>query len=268
MLVIGSSDTSGITMADRAVAWPNLVGVELAEAVGETVEVEDLPLVPAGPKAVPRVVAAVEKHHPDLVVFSFGAYHFAVATVGNRVRRRYGARAYRLFRKLEVRFESKTESKTGRSARTNSAGRWLARHVIGAEALSTREEVTAVELDIMRLLSQREHLTVVILYAPPLGESLSRENKNANATLVEHRAEMNGHGRSFHFLIADCVPGFAAANAEGALRHSDGVHKGPAGHRIQADSIMKALMEAPSPYARTPTTRSPSELEANPPLTP
>ncbi|MGE0600389.1 MAG: hypothetical protein AB7J35_14655 [Dehalococcoidia bacterium] len=255
MLVIGSSDTSGITLANPGDAWPNLVAAELSEVIGETVEVENLPLVPSGPKALPRVEKAIEKHDPDLVVFSFGAYHFVVATVGNRVRRRYGDRVYKFFRKLEVRFESKTENKRGGPARLNRTGRWLARHIIGAEPLSTREEVTSVELDIMRALSQRENLTVVILYAPPLGEALSRENHNANAILDEHREEMNAHGRSFHFLIANCVPGFDAMRAD--LRHSDGVHKGPEGHRIQATSIMKALLDAPSPYARSANLEAP-----------
>ncbi len=63
---------------------------------------------------------------------------------------------------------------------------------------------------------------------------------------------MTALGRSHHFLIADVMPGFAAATG-GALRHSDGVHKGPAGHRIQADALMAALLAPPSPSAPAPT---------------
>ncbi len=248
MLVIGSSDTTGITLADPSLAWPNAVGTQLSKTLGEPVDVANVPVVPVGPKAVPRVEAALEKHQPDLVVFSFGAYHFIVGTVGNRVRRRYGERVYRLFRKLEVRFESKTENKDGGPARWNRAGRWIARHTIGTEPLSTREEVIRIETDIMRLLSQRENLTVVIMLAPPLAESLSRENKGANDRLDIHRDEMNAFARGLHFLIADCIPGFAAAAAQDRLRHSDGVHKGPAGHVIQTEAIMKALLEPPSPF--------------------
>ncbi len=249
MLVIGSSDTTGSSLGDPSQAWPQLVGRELGAVVDEPVDVVNLPVVPVGPKAVPRVQDALQKNPPDLVVFSFGAYHFIVATVGQRVRRRYGERAYRLFRKVEIRFERKTASAEGAPARMNHMGRWLARRIIGAEPLSTEEEVTGIQLEIMRQLAQREGLTVVVLYAPPLATSIDRENKNANKRLAEHREYMTGAGRDHHFLVADCVPGFEAANEQGPLRHSDGVHKSASGHRIQADAIMSVLLSPPSPFA-------------------
>lgn len=249
MLVIGSSDTAGSSLPDPAVAWPSTVGLELEQLLGEPVEVIDLPVFHQGPKAVPRVVNALDRHQPDLVVFAFGAYAFIVGTVGQRVRRRYGERAYRLFRRIEVRFEGRTANAEGRPARLNHAGRWLARHIIGAEAPATREEVTAIQSEILRELARREGTTLVMLFAPPLGASVERENRGANRKLDEHRQRMTALGRAHHFLIADCVPGFAAATA--GLRHSDGVHKGAAGHRIQADAVMAALLAPPSPYALT-----------------
>jgi len=252
MLVIGSSDTAGTSLPDPSVAWPNLVARELGEAIGEAVEVIDLPVFHQGPKAVPRVTGALDRHQPDLVVFAFGAYAFIVGTVGHRVRRRYGERVYRLFRRLETRFEGQTANVEGKPARLNHAGRWLARRIIGAEAPATREEVTAIQSEIMRELARREGLTVAMLFAPPVAPAVDRENRGANRKLAEHRSRMTALGRSHHFLIADVMPGFAAATG-GALRHSDGVHKGPAGHRIQADALMAALLAPPSPYAPTPT---------------
>jgi lysophospholipase L1-like esterase len=249
LLVIGDSDTSGVTLANPSDAWPIRVGALLSPLIGQPLEVANLSLVPVGPKAVPRVEAALEKHQPDLVVFTFGSYHFGVSTVGNRVRRRYGARAYRLFRRLEVRFESKTASRSGRKAGANRTGRWLARRIIGAEPLSTKDEVTGIQLEIMRILSQREHLTVVIMVAPPVEDSLSRDNNNANAVLEEHRERMNAAGRALHFIIADPVHAFAEARANAPTHHSDGVHRGPEGHRIQTEVIMKAFLEAPSPLS-------------------
>jgi len=232
MLVIGSSDTSGGSLPDPSQAWPWIVGRELGAATGDPIEVMDLSVVPVGPKAVPRVEDALQKHQPDLVVYSFGAFHFIIATVGQRVRRRYGERLYRRFRALETRFEGRTAKKDGGPARLNHAGRWLARRIIGAEPLSTREEVTGIQLEIMRQLARREGLIVVVLFAPPVGPNVERENKGANQRL------------------ADCLPGFAAAAAQESLRHSDGVHKGAAGHRIQADAVMAALLNRPSPLAR------------------
>jgi hypothetical protein len=248
LLVIGSSDTGGSTLPDPSQAWPFLVAAEIEPIIGEPLDVTDLPLVPAGPKAVPRVEAALAKAEPDIVVFAFGGYHFLVGTVGLRVRRRYGERAYRLFRRLELRFEGMTADAHGGRARLNRAGRRLARIVIGAEPLATEEEVTSIELEIMRQLSQREGTIVVIMYAPPLADGVDRENKGANRRLAVHRDFMNAAARRHHFLIADCIPGFAAA-ATSPLRHSDGVHKNAAGHRIQADAIMAALLSEPSPLA-------------------
>ncbi|MCC6387876.1 MAG: hypothetical protein IT302_10890 [Dehalococcoidia bacterium] len=254
MLVIGSSDTAGTSLPDPTVAWPAAVGRELGQAAGEPVEVIDLPVFHQGPKAVPRVVNALDRHQPDLVIFAFGAYAFIVGTVGQRVRRRYGERAHRLFRRIEVRFEGKTANAEGRPARLNHAGRWLARRVIGAEPTATREEVTAIQTEIMRELARREGVTVVVLFAPPVAASVDRENRGANRKLAEHRDRMTALGRAHRFLIADCLPGFAAATA--GLRHSDGVHKGAAGHRIQADAVMAALLTPPSPYAPTPAAET------------
>lgn len=250
MLVIGSSDTSGLGLPDRSQAWPQIVGREAGAVIGEPIEVIDLPMVHVGPKAVPRVEAALQKHQPDLVIFSFGPYHFIVATVGQRIRRRYGERVYSLFRALETRFERRTANAHGRPARINHAGRKLARGLIGAEPLSTREEVTRIQTEVMRVLARREGLPVVVLHAPPVGPNVERENKGANKLLAEHREHMNSVGRSHRFLIADCFPGFEAAHARDSLRHSDGVHKGPTGHRIQADAVITALFSPPSPFAR------------------
>ncbi len=254
LLVIGSSDTSGSSLADPSQAWPWLVADRLSNITGEAVDVVNLPVVPVGPKAVPRVEKALAENQPDLVVFSFGAYHFIVATVGQRVRRRYGERAYRAFRKLELLFERRT-ARLDSPSRLNYAGRWLARRVIGAEPMSTRDEVTAIHLEIMRQLAQREGVIVVIQLAPPLGESLERENRGANQKLAEYRTYMNGVGRNHHFLIADCVPGFESARGS---RHSDGVHKSASGHLIQADAVMSALLNPPSPLAASPRKAEPA----------
>jgi hypothetical protein len=236
-------------LPDPSQAWPWVVGRELSAAIGDDVDVVDVPVAPVGPGAVPRAVNALDENKPDIAVFAFGGYHFIVSTVGERVRRRYGKRAYRLFRKIELLFEDRTANAEGRPARLNRFGRWLARKVIGAEPYASEEEATGIQLEIMRQMAQREGLISVMMFAPPLGESIERDNPGANARLAKYRKDMTEVARGYRFLIADCLPGFEEAAKRGGLRTSDGVHKGAAGHRIQADAIMKALIEAPSPLA-------------------
>ncbi len=251
VLVIGSSDTGGASLADPSLAYPILVGNELSAVLGEPVEVVNLPVVHVGPKAVPRVVKALDEHAPEIVIFGYGPFSYVVGTVGQRVRRRYGARAYRLFHKLEVRFERATGGPEGeKPARVNHRGRWLARRIIGAEPPATKEEVTGIQVEMLRQLSQREGLIVVMMHAPDLPDSVVRENKKANVLLREHRIYMTGVGLSHHFLIADVAADFRNATSREALSTSDGVHKSATGHRIQADALLKTILSAPSPLAR------------------
>lgn len=254
LLVIGSSDTGGGSLADPALAYPRLVGQELGAAIGEAIEVVNLPVVHVGPKAVPRVVDALGKHQPDIVIFGYGAYAFIIATVANRVRRRYGERAYRFYHKIERRFETATASPIGgEGARLNRWGRWLAHRVIGAETQAGQEEVTGIQVEILRELSQRERLIVVMLGAPDVPASLVRDNKMANVLLDEHRKRMTHIAIGHRFLIADCVDVFRAAPERETLSTSDGIHKSAAGHRIQADAIMQTLLSPPSPLVKLAT---------------
>jgi len=269
ILVIGSSDTGGANLADPNDAYPQVVKNELAAAIGQECEVVNLPVVHVGPKAVPRVEAALEREQPDIVIFGYGAYSFIIATVSQRVRRRYGERTYQFFHKWEVRFEKKTGNSEGTPARTNHWGRWLTRRIIGAEAPATRDEVVGIQTAIVNMLAQREGTTTVMLGAPDVPEALVRENPKANILLGEHREYMTALARSHHFLIADCVQEFRDAPVRERLSTSDSIHKSADGHRIQADAIMKVLLSPPSPFAPggdgTRTVRQEAQTAESPP---
>jgi len=269
ILVIGSSDTGGANLADPNDAYPQVVKNELAAALGQECHVVNLPVVHVGPKAVPRVEAALEREQPDIVIFGYGAYSFIIATVSQRVRRRYGERTYQFFHKWEVRFEKKTGNSEGTPARTNHWGRWLTRRIIGAEAPATRDEVVGIQTAIVNMLAQREGTTTVMLGAPDVPEALVRENPKANILLGEHREYMTALARSHHFLIADCVQEFRDAPVRERLSTSDSIHKSADGHRIQADAIMKVLLSPPSPFAPdgdgTRTVRQEAQTAESPP---
>ena len=272
ILVIGSSDTGGANLADPNDAYPQVVKNELAAAIGQECEVVNLPVVHVGPKAVPRVEAALEREQPDIVIFGYGAYSFIIATVSQRVRRRYGERTYQFFHKWEVRFEKKTGNPEGTPARTNHWGRWLTRRIIGAEAPATREEVVRIQTAIVNMLAQREGTTTVMLAAPDVPTALVKENPKANILLGEHRDYMTELARSHHFLIADCVQEFRDAPVRERLSTSDSIHKSAEGHRIQADAIMRVLLSPPSPFALdgagARTARAEVQPTASPPASP
>ena len=249
ILVIGSSDTGGATLGNPQDAYPWVIKREFAEALAHEVEVVNLPVVHVGPKAVPRVEAALERENPDIVIFGYGAYSFIIASVGQRIRRRYGERAYGWYRKWEERVQKRTGGEDSTPTRSGDLGRRIARKLIGAEALASREEVAGIQAEILSRLARREGTTVVMLAAPDVPYALVRYNPKANILLGQHREHMTAIARGHHFLIADCVQAFRDAPVREHLSTSDAIHKSAAGHRIQADCIMKVLREAPSPYA-------------------
>jgi len=253
LLVLGTSSSAGVGHREpEAVAWPWLVGQELSDAIGEPVEVEHLRIVPVGPRPVPMAMEKVDSFEPDVVVFSFGAVLCAVATVSDRVRQLFGARAYNLFRKAEQKFDAVTGNTAVRPKRIARWARWLARHTIGVATVASYEEVTRVEREILQELARREGILVVVACEPDLPSAVVRDNPDGNRILGRLRAEMEAEGRSHHFLIADYTSRFDIPDRD-ELYLSDAMHKSVRGHRAQADVVLETLLRAPSPYARTNT---------------
>lgn len=241
ILVLGTSSSAGTGLADASRAWPYLVRDELAAARREPVEAEHVIVFPVGDRAVSRAMAAVDRVQPDLLIYSYGAYPCAVATVGARVRRKYGARVHGYFRRIELAFEKWTASPTGSEARINRWGRWLARRVIGADPIATYEEVRDIHVELLRTLSRREGLDVIVFGEPSMGRAIARDNPGANPMLARMRDEVNATARAHHFLVADCTATFDAHPDRDRLFHSDGVHKTVLGHELQAAAVSAAL---------------------------
>ncbi len=249
LLVLGTSSTSGLGLPDTKKAWPWLAEAELPARLGEPVEMEHIRVFPTGPKAVPMAMAAVERFHPDTVVFSFGAYPCAVATVSEKIRQKLGPRAYSWFRRAEKRFDSVLGSTAQKPRRLNSWLRWVGRHTIGAAPMASFEEVTGIQTEILQGLSKLEHALVVVYCEPYITKWASQGDANANFILEQDRDLMHGLARKHHFLIAECKQEFLSAPDPDALFLSDALHKSETGHRIQADCFYRALGTAPSPYA-------------------
>jgi hypothetical protein len=245
VLIIGSSSSAGTGLPDRSLAWPWLVQQDLGAQLGEPVELVHQVIFPVGSRAVPMAMAALEDADPDVVIHSFGFFSASVTTVSERVRRRYGPRATRLYRRVVERHEAKTgHDQGGRPARRNRAGRWLARKVIGADAIATFDEVMGNLTGVQHGLAQREGLVVISMCEPALSGILSRDHPKAHAIFERGRVEMAQVARSHHFVVGDCASGYDRHPHRDSLFLSDGLHKNAEGQRIQADAVLAALRSA------------------------
>ncbi len=247
--VIGNSATAGVGLADQSLAWPWLAASQLSSAIGEPVEVSHVLFAPMGGRAAGFALSKVEESDPDVVVIAVGSYVCAIGTVGERVRRRFGERAYRAFRRTELWFESRTGNRRDAFGRTNRAGRWLARRVIGTATITTIDDVVDVFNELMRLLSQREGLQVVALAEPQWPKRIAKENPGAAEALDAVMTRVHTVVDARRFLWADSGPSYDAAPDREALYLPDGVHKTVEGLRIQAGLVVQALIAEGGPYA-------------------
>lgn len=249
LLVLGSSSSVGSGLARRDLAWPWLVARELPGSIDEPVDLAHEVIFPVGPAAVPRAKAAVERFHPDVVIYAYGAYPCAVETVALRVKQLLGERAFRMFRRAERRFDSTVGGSAAKRRRSGRWVRWLARRTIGVAPLTTFEELSGIQLEIVHWLSRFEGMVVIVSCEPDLPAGPDEVNTRANIILARDRDLVNGVAIGHHFLISDCRPGFAAVPDRDRLFQADAVHKTEAGHAIQAQSFLQTLLSAPSPYA-------------------
>jgi lysophospholipase L1-like esterase len=247
--VLGNSSSAGLGLANPALAWPRLAAAELSSRLGEDAVVEHSVFMPYGSRAVEYALARVEASDPDVVVVSLGSYPCAVGTVGERIRRRYGKRAHRLYRRFERRVETATGNRGGFRGRLNRSGRWVARRVIGTETLATVDEVVEAYSELLRRLAQRERLPVLVFPEPHWPAQVVKENPGADRIFAEVRRRVHTVVEAHHLLWADSQPAYEAAPNRRALYQTDEAHKSEAGHQVQAGVMVNALIGEGGPFA-------------------
>ncbi|MBI5948175.1 MAG: hypothetical protein HY875_08560 [Chloroflexi bacterium] len=247
--VIGNSATAGVGLPDQSLAWPWLAASQLSAAIGEPVDVRHILFAPMGGRAAGFALSKVEETDPDIVVIAVGSYVCAIGTVAERVRQRFGERAYRAFRRTELWFESRTGNRRDTFGRLNRAGRWLSRRVIGTATITTIDDVVNVFSELLRLLAQREGLHVVALAEPQWPKRIARENPGSAEALDTVMKRVHVAVDRHRFLWADSGPSYDAAPDREALYLPDGVHKTVEGLRIQANLVVQALIGHGGPYA-------------------
>lgn len=246
--VLGSSASAGQGIDDLSQAWPWLVGARLSQELGEPVDVTHHRIFAYGPKAVDMAVRAIDDSRADLIIYV--CFSSAVRTVANRVRRRFGNRAYRIFRRAEDRFEAGPAGGAKRASRANRAARWLARTVIGTDPHAPLESALEGQAAVVHALARYEQATVLVYFAPKIPRALARANKGADAYFEAIRSVVEPAATQHHFLVADGNDAYDAyPDRDNALYAEDLLHRTVAGHRVEADVVLAVLLAPPSPYA-------------------
>ena len=242
VMILGHSASAGEGLPAKEFAWPWLTAAAFEQATGEPIELSHVSVIAIGPKAVPFALSRVDEAAPDLVIFSMGSYLAAVGTVGERVKQRFGPRMYGWFRKTEHALDTRTRTGGPAARRTNRIGRTIARKLIGTAGYTTAEALTGVYEDLLRGLSQREGIHVVVFCEPYWPPQTVRENPRAQERFTHIRQRIRTLADRHHFLWADSEATYARVPDRTVFYFPDGVHKNLAGHEAQRDALLPVLL--------------------------
>jgi len=250
ILVLGNSDTLGSALAPGEQPWPEIVRGRLAAWAGAEVQLEHRTLAPYGPRAVDHALKCVAETDPDLVVIILAGYTAVVGYVHLRVRQRFGARAERWYVRLERGFDRNTR-RDGRETAVNNWSRRLVRKLLGTATYASLDEVASVYCDVLRRLSQREGVQVLVAGDARFGEARRALNPGLLTGLQQLHAAVRPVVAEHRFLFVDGEDGISGAPEREALFLPDAMHLNAAGHMAFASTVFDFL-RGPSGLGPTP----------------
>jgi hypothetical protein len=241
ILIYGHSDTFGVALPDSTLAWPSLVEGELAALLGRPVEVAQKPFLPIQSGAGARAEAILAESPADVAVFATNAYGFAVTTVANRLRSRFGETTSRRYVKLERRINRWTAAMP-LGSRINNGGRRVARKVLGTAPRSTYEDVVEAHMEVLRVLARHEQLQVIVMGGNKLSSWIQRENPSLILRVETLREMIENFCREHHFTWFNTEAALLPGNRERSFL-PDGAHRNAEAHRHFADLVLPVLRE-------------------------
>ena len=93
ILVLGHSDSSGVNLARREDAWPQVVAARLAAEIGAPVDIDHRELSPIRPGTAEFVAGLTQDPAADVVCLAVNPFWFAGSTVRVKVQRRWGPKS-------------------------------------------------------------------------------------------------------------------------------------------------------------------------------
>ncbi len=240
VLLLGNSDTAGLyTPGD---AWPALVSSAIESRIGEPVTWEETRFSVLFDNAPRLAEDRVREADPDIVILPVVSFQMNVAFVWPRIRRLFGQRAGRRWRRWEERFDTRTRDKGRVSKAMNRAARAITRRLIGTEPITNREQLTGHYLDVIRTLSRVEDTQFMLLPYPGTGRWASKPR--AAAERRQLMTDVRAAGEAHRFLFVDASTTAQALPDGAALFSADGFHLSPAGHDFMAGQLTGALEQA------------------------
>lgn len=228
-------------LAHPELAWPVLLRSELPSVIDEPVEILHHKLSAVRPEALSLLEKWLDESQPNVVTLAVNPYAFAISSVYQRVRHRFGPKIAERYMRLERKFDRWTGDTI-----VNSIGRRLVRKTVGVATYSTYDQVIQAYTAFMRRLAREEDLQVVVT----TGARLSNRLHLLDATMVEMIDQFSGEMRRLtaehRFIFFDTELTVAGPDREACFQ-DDGVHRTPFGHRRIADMLLPVIATAAAP---------------------
>lgn len=239
--VLGNSDTSGLFLAAGEKSWPVLLRERLPESLGEDVAVDSWRWAPFNPDAVDRALGLVDRADPDIVILTLASFWCTVGTVRAGVDRRFGKRAGRLYGRAEAAYRSRFERHGPPGTAANGLGRRVSRRLLGAATYMSLDAFIATYAELIRALSQREHLLVLVLGDHHFNERLRQRVRAISPAIERIEAAIRPLVRERQLDWGDLEQAISAGGRREEMISFDGVHMTPEAHQRVAEALAPVL---------------------------
>ena len=245
--MLGNSDTTGILLRPDEKSWPTLVQERLALSLNEPVAVDSRRFVPYRRGAVEHALGIVDEVMPDVVVLTLASFWCAFGTVQARVEQSFGPRAARLYKRAEGAYISRVET-VGRAVQPDRGiGRKAARRLIGTATYMDLKQFVQVYGDLVRALSQRERMHVVVLSDHHYNDRIRREMPGIVRVIAEIQAAIKPVVDERKLLWGDLEVALVGEGSRENLIQADGVHMTAEAHQRVAAMLVPLLAAIAAP---------------------
>lgn len=239
--VLGNSDTSGMLLNAGEQSWPSLLRERLSESLDEDVVVDSWRWAPFNPDAVPRALSLIDAAEPDIVVVTLASFWCTVGTVRAGIDRRFGKRAGRLYGRAEGAFRQRFEQHGPPGTAANGLGRRTARRILGASTYMSLDAFIAVYSDLIRELSQRENLQVLVCGDHHFNARLRRRVRAIAPAIEGIEAAIRPLVRERKLDWGDVEEAISVGGRREEMISFDGVHMTPEAHERVAQALLPVL---------------------------